>query len=281
MALCLCGEKMEKDICLEEAEELKNKLSDLERETEHLRRQVKMVANLRFCLSPNSFSGFKNQQDVDVYADQIGVAHVDGDFFDVFRIDDDHLGILVVDIFEGGDNAALFMVAFKLYFTSELYMNFSPEKLMEVTNNRLARNNEDGLCMSAWYGVYEISTGKLYSVNAGHEAPLILRGGKAGTFGEDCVCYLMGVMEGIKYTGCETYLEKGDVLLVYTDGLTKVMNERKESFSADMIKDTLESCKDMGAEETIARVQKSMFSFLGKEALSDDATLVCLKRGGA
>lgn len=162
-----------------ENERLQNELLAMKEEVGHLRRQVMMAVNLRFHLMPNVFPVFPDLPEVDVYADQISLAHVGGDFFDIFRIDADHIGLLVADIFDGGDAAALFMVTFKLYLSGELAMGFSPDELMRVTNNRLARANEDDVCLSAWYGEYEVSTGKLRAVNAGHEAPLLLHDHRA------------------------------------------------------------------------------------------------------
>ncbi len=263
-----------------ENERLKEELLELKEETEHLRRQVKRAVNLRFHLMPSLFPLFPDLLNVDIYADQIGMARVGGDFFDIFRIDADHIGILVADIFEGGDTAALFMVAFKLYFSGELHMGFTPEKLMEVTNNRLARNNEDSLCLSAWYGLYEVSTGKLIAVNAGHEAPIILRNGKAETYEEDSVEYLMGVMEGISYESTVTYLQEGDALVIYTDGLTKATNPEGEGFTLDRIGEVIESEAGSSAENTVAQIQEKLFSFIESEPLIDDATIVCIKRTG-
>ena len=259
---------------------LQKELASLKKEVDHLRRQVKMAVNLRFHLMPSVFPAFPDLTEADVYADQIGQARVGGDYFDIFRLDADHIGILVADIFYGGEAAALFMVSFKLYLQGELSMGFAPRKLMEVTNNRLSRTNEDDLCLSAWYGEYEVSTGRLRAVNAGHEMPLLLRNNTACECKEDELSYLMGVTEGMTYTEYEVALSPGDALVLYTDGMTKATNARGEHYSIEQMTGVMERCANESAEEMVAELQESLFAFIGSENLPDDATLLCLKRKG-
>ncbi|MBQ7505755.1 MAG: serine/threonine-protein phosphatase [Lachnospiraceae bacterium] len=263
-----------------EIEALRAELAQVKEEAAHLKRQVMMAVNLRFHLMPNIFPLFPDLPEVDVYADQIGKARVGGDFFDVFRLDSDHIGILISDIFDGGDAAALFMVTFKLYLEGELAMGFAPEKLMEVINNRLARTNEDNLCLSAWYGEYEISTGRVRAVNAGHETPLILRNKRAERLAEDELSYLCGVMEGMSYSGYEFTLEPGDALVLYTDGMTKAVNGEQEHYTTERMKAVMEEAAGEEAEFIVEELQESLLSFIGDEELPDDITLLVLTRKG-
>ena len=269
----------QKDIQLEN-EELKKELMKVTSEAEHLKRQVKMAVNLRYHLMPNNFPIFPDLTEIVIYADQISMADVGGDFFDIFRIDDDHIGLLVADIFDGGDAAALFMVAFKIYLSGELYMGFPIEKLMEIVNTRLVRSNEDNLSLSAWYGIYEISTGNIRAVNACHEAPIIRRKSGADICPEDEVSFIMGIFEGMNYTSYETHLEPGEELVIYTDGFLKAQNDNGDKYTVENIKNILNQCGDASAEETVAAVQKDLIGFTKGTPLVDDATMLCIKRNG-
>ena len=261
-------------------EELREELARVREEAEHLKRQVRMAVNLRYHLMPSIFPVFPELKTVDVYADQIGKAKVGGDFFDILRLDPDHIGILVSDIFDGGDAAALFMVTFKLYLQGEISMGFAPEKLIEVINNRLSRTNEDDLCLSAWYGEYEVSTGRIRAVNAGHEPPLILKDGKAGICEEDCCSYLLGVTEGVTYKSYELLLSPGDAIVCYTDGILKAVNSSGENYTTEDMSEIMEGCTGGSAEEMVEELQESMLRFAGDEPLTDDVTLLCLMRKG-
>ncbi|MBR5420662.1 MAG: SpoIIE family protein phosphatase [Lachnospiraceae bacterium] len=247
---------------------------ELMKELEHLQRQLAMTVSLKFHLMPDQYPFFPDLDQIDIYGDQISLAKVGGDYFDFFRIDNDHIGIVVADIFDGGDAAALYMIAFKLYLSGELSMGFTPAELIGVVNNRLAAANEDNLCLSAWYGVYELSTGIITAVNAGHEPPILARAGGAGRCENESSSYLLAVMENISYESYEIRLNPGDRLLLYTDGVTKA------GFTEEMMQETLKRCEEENAEEIVGTLQDDFFEFVGDAKLKDDATFLCVKRGG-
>ena len=261
-----------------EIEELREELLQVKEDSEHLKRQVMMAVNLRFHLMPNVFPVFADVPEVDIYADQISMADVGGDFYDIFRIDADHIGILIADVFDGGDAAALFMVAFKIYLQGELPMGFSAGKLMKLLNTRLTKCNEDNLSLSAWYGVYEISTGKIRAVNAGHEAPLLLKNGSVAVCPEDEKSFLMGIFEGMDYTEYEMQLNPGDALVLYTDGLLKAKNNDGELYTVENIMDVISDSHDKDAEGIVAALQKDLLAYAADTPLTDDASILCLIR---
>lgn len=241
-------------------------------------RQIGMAVGLRYHLMPDVYPLFTDLSQIDIYADQIGIAKAGGDFFDMFRIDADHIGIVMADIFDGGDEAALYMVAFKLYLAGEVAMGFPPEKLMEVVNNRLSSYNEDNLCLSAFYGEYEVSTGILTAVNASGERPIILRGDVADFCEEDVQSYLMAVTEDMTYEQYQVQLEPGDTLLLYTDGAVKAQNGDGEAFGNERLMNALVKAKDNEADEIVGELQGELFEFIGETPLEDDASFLCLRR---
>ncbi|MBQ7679934.1 MAG: serine/threonine-protein phosphatase [Butyrivibrio sp.] len=253
---------------------------DVQNELDHLRRQLAMTVALKFHLMPTAVPAFPDVPSVDVYADQITLAQVGGDFYDYFRIDADHIGLLVADIFDGGDAAALYMIALKLYLAGELTMGFDAAKLIGDVNNRLCHANEDDLCLSAWYGVYEISTGVITAVNAGHEPPLLLRDGQVSLCPNEVSSYLLAVMEGIPYESYEIRLEPGDRLLLYTDGVTAAKDSAGAHFTEEMIRRVLATTGGMDSEEAVGTLQDALFAHVGEEPLRDDATFLCLSRKG-
>ena len=248
------------------------RIEELTEEVAQLKRQLAITASLKFHLMPDAYPAFPDIPELDIYADQISLARVGGDFFDFFRIDDDHIGIVVADIFDGGDAAALYMIAFKLYMMAEIPMGFSPAELIGVINNRLSVTTEGNLCLSAWYGVYEVSTGRVTAVNAGHESPLIVSSAGAHDCESDVVSYLMAVIENITYESYEFTLAPGDSLLLYTDGAVKA------GFTREKMGEVLIQNRDEKAEELVGILQDAMMEGIGDEKLTDDATFLCLRR---
>ena len=258
-------EKMEKM-------DYENQIKELKEEVDSLKRQLAITASLKYHLMPDAYPFFSDIPEIDIYADQISLAKVGGDFFDFFRIDQDHIGIVVADIFDGGDAAALYMIAFKLYLMAELSTGFTPAELIETVNNRLASTNESNLCLSAWFGVYELSTGKITAVNAGHESPILATSNGIHDYESEKVSYLMAVIENITYESYEIHMEPGDALLLYTDGAIKA------GFSREKMGDVLRQNSDLNAEEIVGSLQDAMLEMIGNNKLTDDATFLCFRR---
>ncbi len=262
----------------QENERLKEQIAQLQEEADHMTRVIKMATSLRFHLMPVVYPAFPDYPRIDIYADQIGLAQVGGDFFDYFRVDSNHIGIVIADIFDGGNAAALYMVAFKLFMSGEMGMGFSVDRIMEVVNNRLVKANEEDLCLSAWFGIYEESTGIIRAVNAGHESPLLRTKDGVGHCKGEKISYLLAVAEGMKYDSYEIHLEPGDMLLLYTDGVTNAMNADGEEFDENKIAETFLKIEASSADEVVGDMQGELMSFIGEETLSDDATFLCLIR---
>ena len=261
-----------------EIQKLRMENETLRLEKDHLEKQIEMVVNMRYHLMPDTYPCFPDIPEMDIYADQIGLAQVGGDFFDYFRIDADHIGIVIADIFDGGSAAALYMAIFKLYLEGELSMGFSVSEIMGVVNNRLARSNEDDLSLSVWYGVYEISTGKLTAVNAGHESPLVQTEDGVKEPENEKLSYPLAVMEDITYHSYEITLEPGNRLLLYTDGAVEAVNSAGETFSEERMKQVLLECREENAEEAVGALQEAFFEHVGEEPLEDDASFLILQR---
>ncbi len=240
---------------------------------------LNMAVKLKYHLMPNVYPAFPDVPEIDIFADSLEVKQVGGDYFDFFRIDADHIGIVIADIFDGGQAAALYMVAFKIYLKSNLMVEDSIEDRIESVNDLLCWENAHNLCLSAWYGVYEISTGKLTAINAGHEKALLLSGDKVFTHKEK-VSYLMGVMEGMKYESFEIKLQPGEKLLLYTDGVINAGNSGGEKYGKKRLTGALKKTSGMNPEETIALLQSDLQEHVGSAELSEDATYLCLQRLG-
>ena len=257
-----------------------NELELLKKENQHLESQLAMAARLKYHLMPNTYPAFPDVPDIDIYADSINIEQIGGDYYDFFRIDADHIGIVMADIFDGGTAAALYMVAFKTYLTSQISMDDSIENRIEMVNDNLCWENADDMCLSAWYGIYEISTGTLKVVNAGHEPTYILKDDEVTECDTEIVSYILGVTERMKYAGFEIKLEPGEKLLLYTDGVTGARNVLDEAYGKERLKSSFAMTEDKGAEETVAILEKDFSEYVKGCVLSEDASFLCLMRRG-
>lgn len=220
-----------------EIERYFNELIEMTAEKERLEGRIAMATNLKAHLMPSTFPAFPDEDSIDIFADQLTAVGVGGDYFDFFRVDEDQIAINMADIFAGGPEAALYMIIFKVVITSLAKMGLPVEETMRILNERLSKENEDDLSLSAWIGVLSVSEGKLEVVNAGFDAPVIIRDGKVIRPDEDIANFPVGVMGGMSFVSYELSLEHNDrlILRLLSELFRKIfLTLRKESCSHRM-----------------------------------------------
>ena len=274
----------------DEIEELYRTMTDMEKnirfsmsevrritaEKEHLEGELAMAANLKAHLMPNVFPAFPEEPAIDIYADQLTAVGVGGDYFDFFRIDEDHIAIVSADIFAGGTAAALYMIIFKLLINSVARMGLPASDTMRILNDHLCTDNEDDLSLAVWYGVLKISTGEVEAVNAGHETPVLLTSQEAAELAQNISNFPVGVVPKMEFCSYSFTLQKEDRLFLYTDGVTEAEDTKGAYFGSDRLMASLSEAQEMASEETVGLVQKRMLDFCEGVPLAQDATMLCL-----
>ena len=129
---------------------------------------------------------------------------VGGDLYDYFLVDEDHLFFVVADVSGKGVPAALFMMRGKELIRAHAAAGISPGKIARTVNKELCRGNEEGLFITAFFGILELSNRRLSFARAGHEQPFLLRDGKAAQFSEESN-FMLGLFDTFDFQ--EDYLE--------------------------------------------------------------------------
>lgn len=256
-------------------------LQDIERETaekERLNGQLSMAVRLKLNLIPNVYPVFPEEKRIDLFGDMLPMETVGGDYYDVFRLDENRIAVVIADVFDGGIPSALFMVAFKLVLTQFSGYGLEPSETIYAVNNRLFRDNSDDLTLSCWYGVLDLSTGEVTAVNAGHEPPFII--GKEGVkrIPSDLPVWIVGMMEGMPFTQYEFSLHSGEKLFLYTDGALNAKNESGASFGEERLISSIQGAA--GAEEAVRSAEAAINSFSQDTKRTEDTTLLCLEWKG-
>jgi len=153
----------------------------------------------------------------------------------------------------------------------------SPKSVLESVNNKLCENNTAEMFVTAFMGVYNIPNGKFLFLNAGHNPPLIKKRGGAYKFLETEPGYVLAWMKNAKYKETEISLEPGDVLYLYTDGVTEAMNQRKELFGEQRLLAVLNANKDASPKELLPLVKRELDNFEDGTEQADDITMLALK----
>lgn len=246
-------------------------------EKERIGAELRIATQIQASMLPCIFPPFPERDEFDIYASMTPAKEVGGDFYDFFMIDDDHMAIVIADVSGKGIPAALFMVIAKTQLKNQAQMGASPKEILEIVNNQLCENNEAEMFVTAWLGIYEISTGKLTAANAGHEYPAIKRADGQFELFRDKHGFVLAGMENVRYREYQLQLYAGDMLFVYTDGVTEATDGNNKLYGAERMLRALNSLPHPKPEQLLHQVKGDIDLFVGDAAQFDDITMLCLK----
>lgn len=261
--------KMEKDIV-----DYISNINKIESEREREKTELDIATKIQKSMLPQKFPAFPDRDEFDIYATMEPAKEVGGDFYDFFMIDEDHLGIVIADVSGKGVPAALFMVIAKTLIKDHANLGLSPEEVFNEVNNILDENNSENMFVTAWFGIYEISSGKLTYVNAGHNAPVLLRNKGNFEFIKSKGTLFLAGLKDYPYTSSSIDLTKGDKLFLYTDGVTEDQNENEDFFGENRLLETLNKNKDKNIYDLLKSVRAEIETFQNEASQFDDITMV-------
>jgi len=200
---------------------------------------------------------------------------VGGDFYEYFRFDEGNFGIGIGDVSGHGLAAALsvrdVIIGLHMGLASEHKTVPIIKKLNKVLYNKKYESNY----VSVFIGEIE-SDGHLFYLNAGHPSPFIVTDSEIIDLKPSGI--VLGFLESIDLYRLHTHLEPGSILTLYTDGVTERENSQDDHYGLDNLKDLIFQNKNCTPSDLVERVFKSIHEFGNKSKLTDDATIVVVKR---
>ena len=257
-----------------------DQLTTVTAEKERMRTELDMARQIQASMMPSIFPAFPERKEFDIYATVEPAKGVGGDFYDFFLIDEDHLCMVMADVSGKGIPAALFMMVCKIILQSCAMLGKSAAEILTKTNEAICSNNRQGMFVTVWLGILEISTGKLICSNAGHEYPTFRLDEKGFKLVKDKHGFVIGGMNGSKYTEYQIDLKPGDKLFVYTDGLAEAMNSEEKMFGTDRIVDTLNKDPEADPEMILGNMREAVKDFVEEAEQFDDLTMLCMEYKG-
>lgn len=210
-----------------------------------------------------------------------------GDFFDFIPLPDGRLGILIADVADKGIGPALFMALSRtLLRTYASEYPWQPEVVLHATNRRVLNDTRASLFVTVFYGVLDPKAGILIYSNAGHTPPYLLRAQNGSTPDETDIEILplsktgipVGIDEDTHWEQRVIHIEPGDVLILYTDGITEAQDPFGNFFDDDLLVEAAESRMGQPAFEIQSAILDAVQMFVGEHPQSDDITLMVLAR---
>jgi sigma-B regulation protein RsbU (phosphoserine phosphatase) len=213
----------------------------------------------------------------DLHAVMQPAKQVGGDLYDYFLLPNGKLCLAIGDVSDKGVPAALFMAVTRTLIRATAEDEIDPAAIMARVNNSLAENNPNLMFVTLLLGVLDLDTGELQWANAGHPPPLVIGPDGAvrtlgGRSGPAC-----GVQENLAYRGLSAWLDYGETLIGYTDGVTDAANARGDHYGLDRMVHTLARPGARAAQLT-ERLLEDIHAYAKDVEQSDDITLIVIRR---
>lgn len=259
-----------------------NNLEKVTAEKERISAELDVAKKIQASMLPSIFPAFPQYDEIDLYATMNPAKEVGGDFYDFFKLDQNRIGIVMADVSGKGVPAALFMVIAKTLIKNHAAANETPSEIFTNVNAQLCENNDEGMFVTCFMGILEIDTGKFVYVNAGHNPPLLKK--KDGLFEYMKIRpgFILAGMEGMRYKEAEIQLDPGDILYLYTDGVTEALNRQNELYSDLRLKELLngETLDNISIKDTLTYIRNDIVTFADGAEQADDITMLILKMNG-
>lgn len=217
---------------------------------------------------------FPDSEDYNVNATMIAAKEVGGDFYDFYKINDKTVAILIADVSGKGIPAAMFMMTAKTILKDLVENGLAVNDIFTRANEKLCENNESGMFVTAWMGILDLETGKLTYANAGHNPPLLLKGGGEFEYLKSKAGFVLAGMEGVRYRLNELTLSPEDRIFLYTDGVTEATNLGDELYGEDRLIEFFNKNKNVGAVDILPLLKKNIDDFVGEAPQFDDITML-------
>lgn len=249
-------------------------------EKERIRTELTVAAHLQSDMLPMAEGAFTQYDAFTLAAVMRPAKEVGGDFYDFFMTDREHLALVVADVSGKGVPAALFMVIAKALLQSNIKREKSLERALEITNESLCANNKNGMFVTAWVGVLDISDGTLTYINAGHCHPLIKRGDGKVVYLTELGGFVLAGMEGMRYRQSVVRMRAGDILFQCSDGVTEANDCDGALYGEERLKRIVELFGSNEPKELIDAIWDDICTYEGTAEQFDDITMLALRFNG-
>ncbi len=208
---------------------------------------------------------------------------VSGDYYDFMALTESSLAFAIGDVAGKGISAALLMATIQSTMRTQLSAtngagpkHFSTAALVSTLNRQLYATTAPEKYATFYFALYDDLTHSLSYTNAGHLAPMLVRGSTITTL--DSTGTVVGAFPVARYGEKRLQMEQGDMLVAYTDGIVEPENAYGEMFGEDRLKDLLLKYANVDSSEIIARTMEAVNVWTGAGELQDDMTMVVARR---
>ncbi len=260
--------------------ELKDHI-ERQKDMKRIERELDLARNIQLSMLPGSEHDENSDDDRHELAPFLLPAkEVGGDFYDFFKIDNDHLCVVIGDVSGKGVAAALFMMVARIILRTTTKNLKSIVDAFNRTNFALAKRNKLNMFVTVWAGIIDLRTGHIDFASAGHNPPAVRHSDGSVEFIKSKAGLVMAAMEETIYKPQTYDLKKGDTLFLYTDGVTEATNTNDVLFGDNRLLATLKMGGERSTADTCTLVKKEIDNFVQEAPQFDDITMLAIKFNG-
>ncbi|MBR5510355.1 MAG: serine/threonine-protein phosphatase [Lachnospiraceae bacterium] len=252
-----------------------------------IRAEHHMAEKIQRSLLPGDFQKCMEAFPVEIYADMDTAWEVGGDYYDFFGIDDRYFFFCIADVSGKSVSAAMFSVIVKTIVGIYIAEGKDIAQVCEEVSRQLYQKQNGGshMFVTLWAGVLDTVTGQIEYVNAGHDAPVLIRkNGELEMLEENSGLPLAAYFnkkrpEKSKYKKHQIDLHEGDMLFLYTDGLTDSENREGVRFGSEKVMNALERCEaaQRSVREYVQYLQRTIVTYASHNHREDDITVLGIR----
>lgn len=248
-------------------------LVDDQIERERMAQEMRLAREIQERLQPSELPECEH---IEIAAFSTPSREVSGDYYDAITLEGDRLMLAVADVTGKGMPASLLMANMQACLRIVLPLDMQLEEATARINDVIHGNTGYDKFITFFWGIFDRDGRKFTYVNAGHNPPVHVTADGTMTHLETGGL-LLGIMGGVTYERGEVEIKPGDVIAMFTDGVTEAMNPEQEEYDDPRLEELLINVRDRSAKEILAAVLEDVEEFARGEPQSDDITMIVMK----
>ena len=240
-----------------------------------IRNELGVASQMQQSILPTDFP---SGAEYEAFANMEPAREVGGDFFDFVQLDGDRVGVAIADVSGKGVPAALFMMSSRTLLKGSAIGAEAPSVVLSSVNSLLEEDNESLMFVTVFYAVFDPRSGELTYANGGHNPPLLVRADGTSEYLPTTDGVALGVMPDYEFEESCVELSPGDMVVLYTDGVTEAIDADNEEFGTERLEEVFRAGPPASVEEASDAVFGAVRAFAGDAPQFDDITCVTLMR---
>lgn len=242
-------------------------------EKERLERELQVAADIQLSILPDELPVL---DDFNFGACILPARQVGGDFYDIFLLKDNQVGIVIGDVADKGVPSAIFMARAHALIMAEADLSVTSGEVMQAVNRHITRLQKSTQFVTVLYGILDLKTRIFSYARAGHEPPLLLHADGGVERLPHSPGMALGLWEKITLDERTILLPQGSTLLLFTDGMTDCRDPKGEPFGLERIKEKMSELNHNNAQEICDGLLETLKKFQNGSKQDDDVTLVSI-----